>query len=55
MYWTIFIVMMVLWGAGLVGSFTGGGYIHLLLVVALTALLVRSVQRRVIWKDKNSF
>ena len=46
MLWTIFIVLMVLWILGLVTSFTMGGFIHILLVLALVTVLIRLLQGR---------
>lgn len=46
MLWTIFVVLLVLWLLGLVSSYTLGGYIHLLLVLALVVLLVRVISGR---------
>ena len=46
MLWTIFIVLLVLWALGLVTSYTAGGFIHLLLVVALVMLAIRVIQGR---------
>lgn len=46
MLWTIFVVLLVLWFLGLVTSYTIGGYIHILLVVAVVALLIRVIQGR---------
>lgn len=46
MLWTIAVILMVLWALGLVSSYTLGGVIHLLLVLAVIALLVGVVQRR---------
>ena len=42
--WTIFVMLLVLWALGLVSSYTIGGYIHLLLVVALVILLINIIQ-----------
>jgi hypothetical protein len=39
MLWTIFVILLVLWLVGLVSSYTLGGFIHLLLVLALVVLL----------------
>jgi Family of unknown function (DUF5670) len=44
--WTIFVVLLVLWLLGLVSSYTLGGYIHLLLVLAIVVLLIRVIQGR---------
>jgi hypothetical protein len=46
MLWTIFVVLLVLWLLGMVSSYTIGGYIHILLVLAVVALLVRLIQGR---------
>ena len=44
MLYTIAIVLIVLWLLGLVSSYTMGGFIHVLLVVALVVVLVRVIQ-----------
>ncbi len=46
MLWTIFVVLVVLWVLGIVSSYTLGGYIHLLLVVAVVMMLIRLIQGR---------
>ena len=46
MLWTIFVVLLVLWALGLVTSYTMGGMIHLLLVVALVMLVVQVLSGR---------
>ena len=46
MLWTIAVVLMVLWVLGLVSSYTMGGFIHILLVVAVIMILVNLVQGR---------
>ena len=46
MLWTIFVVLLVLWALGLVSSYTLGGYIHLLLVIAIAVVLIRIIQGR---------
>lgn len=49
MLWTIALILAALWFVGLVSSYTMGGFIHLLLVVAAIVVVVRLVQgRRVI-------
>jgi hypothetical protein len=49
MLWTIFVVLLVLWFLGLVTSYTMGGFIHILLVLAIVTFLIRIIQgRRVI-------
>ena len=46
MLWTIFVILLILWLLGLVSSYTLGGYIHLLLIVALVVLVIRLIQGR---------
>ena len=46
MIWTIFVVLVVLWLLGIVTSYTFGGFIHLLLAVALVVILFRLIQGR---------
>jgi len=46
MLWTIFVILLVLWALGLVTSYTLGGFIHILLVVALVVVLLRVIQGR---------
>jgi uncharacterized protein DUF5670 len=42
----IFILLLVLWLLGMVSTYTLGGYIHLLLIVAVVVLLIRIIQGR---------
>ena len=46
MLWTAAVVLILLWALGLVSSYTMGGFIHLLLAVAIIAVLVRVIQGR---------
>ena len=46
MLWTIFAILLVLWLLGIVSSYTIGGYIHLLLVIAVVVVLIRLIQGR---------
>ena len=46
MLWTIFVVLVVLWLLGLVTSYTLGGFIHILLVLALIVLVIQLVSGR---------
>ncbi len=46
MLWTIFVILLVLWLLGLVTSYTMGGFIHILLVLAVVVLVIRLVQGR---------
>jgi hypothetical protein len=44
MLWTIFVILLVLWAVGLVSSYTMGGFIHILLVIAVVVLLINLIQ-----------
>ena len=46
MLWTIFVILLVLWLLGMVTSYTMGGFIHILLIVALAIILIRVIQVR---------
>jgi Family of unknown function (DUF5670) len=46
MLWTIFVILLVLWLLGLVSSYTLGGFIHILLIVAVAVLLLNIIQGR---------
>jgi hypothetical protein len=46
MLWTICVVLVVLWLLGIVSSYTLGGFIHILLVLAVIVLLIRVIQGR---------
>jgi Family of unknown function (DUF5670) len=46
MLWTIFVILLVLWLFGLVSSYTLGGFIHLLLVIAVIVLVIQLLQGR---------
>jgi asparagine N-glycosylation enzyme membrane subunit Stt3 len=46
MLWTIAAVFLILWGLGFLTSYTLGGFIHILLLLALVAVLVRVIQGR---------
>jgi Family of unknown function (DUF5670) len=46
MLWTIFVILLVLWLLGLVTSYTLGGFIHILLIVALAVLLIQLITGR---------
>lgn len=46
MLWTIFIILLVLWLLGVVSSYTLGGFIHLLLVLAVIVLVINLIQGR---------
>ena len=46
MLWTLAVILMILWGLGLVTSYTMGGFIHILVVVAVVVVLVRVIKGR---------
>jgi len=46
MLWTIAVILLVLWALGLVSSYTMGGFIHILLVVAVVVVIIRVIQGR---------
>ena len=46
MLWTIFVILLVLWLLGMVSSYTLGGYIHILLLIAIAVVLIRVIQGR---------
>jgi Family of unknown function (DUF5670) len=46
MLWTVAVIMLVLWALGLVTSYTMGGFIHVLLVVAIVVVLINVIQGR---------
>ena len=43
MLWTIAVVLVILWLVGLVSSYTMGGFIHILLVIAILVILIRVI------------
>jgi Family of unknown function (DUF5670) len=46
MLWTIFVILLVLWALGMVSSYTLGGFIHILLVLALVVLVINLMSGR---------
>ena len=46
MLWTIFVILLVLWLLGLVSSYTLGGFIHILLVIASVVLIIQLISGR---------
>ncbi len=46
MLWTIAVILIVLWLLGVVTSYTMGGFIHILLVIAIVVVLLRVIQGR---------
>ncbi len=46
MLWTIFVILLIMWLLGMVTSYTLGGFIHILLVVALVAAVIQLISGR---------
>ncbi len=46
MLWTIFVILLILWLLGVVSSYTLGGFIHILLILAIAVVLIRIIQGR---------
>jgi len=46
MLWTIFVILLILWLLGMVTSYTLGGFIHILLIIAVVVLIIRLIQGR---------
>jgi uncharacterized protein (DUF58 family) len=46
MLWTIAVILIILWALGLVSSYTMGGFIHILLVIAIIVVLIGVIQGR---------
>jgi Family of unknown function (DUF5670) len=46
MLWTIAVILLVLWALGMVSAYTMGGFIHLLLLLAIIVVLIRVIQGR---------
>ena len=46
MLWTLALILIILWALGLVSSYTMGGLIHILLIVAIVVVLIRVIQGR---------
>jgi Family of unknown function (DUF5670) len=46
MLWTVFVILLVLWLLGLMTSYTMGGFIHILLVIAIVVVLIQMIQGR---------
>ena len=46
MLWTIFVILFVLWLLGMVSSYTLGGFIHVLLLLAIVAVIIQVIQGR---------
>ena len=46
MLWTVAVVMLVLWALGLVSSYTMGGFVHILLVIAIVLIVIQLINGR---------
>ncbi len=46
MLWTLFVILLALWLLGMVTSYTLGGFIHILLVIAIVVVLIRVISGR---------
>ncbi len=46
MLWTVAVILLILWGLGLVTGYTMSGFIHILIVIAIVAVLVRIISGR---------
>lgn len=46
MLWGIFVILFILWLIGIINSYTFGGYIHILLVIAIVVLIVKLISGR---------
>ena len=46
MLWTVAVLLLILWLLGMISSYTLGGFIHILLVLAIVAVLIRIIQGR---------
>ena len=46
MLWTIAVVLLILWALGLLSSYTMGGFIHILVVLAIVIVVIRIIQGR---------
>ncbi|MBI4766091.1 MAG: lmo0937 family membrane protein [Deltaproteobacteria bacterium] len=46
MLWTIFVILLIMWLLGLISGYTIGGFVHILLVIAIVVVLIRIIQGR---------
>ena len=46
MLWTIFVILLIVWLLGMITSYTFGGFIHLLLIIAIAVVLIQVIQGR---------
>ena len=50
MLWTLIVILLILWFVGLISSYTLGGWLHILLVIAIVLLVIRLVSGRPVVK-----
>jgi hypothetical protein len=46
MLWTLFVILLIMWLVGMVSSYTLGGFIHILLILAIATVLINVIQGR---------
>lgn len=46
MLWTLFVILLILWGVGLLTGYTMGGVIHVLLIIAIIVVVIQVIQGR---------
>ena len=46
MLWTIFVILLIMWLLGMISGYVMGGFIHILLVIAVVVILIRIIQGR---------
>ena len=46
MLWTLFVILLVMWALGMVTSYTLGGFIHILLILAIVSVLIQLITGR---------
>jgi len=46
MLWTIFVILLIMWLLGMISGYVIGGFIHILLVIAIVVVLIRIIQGR---------
>ena len=46
MLWTLFVILLILWGVGLLTGYTMGGVIHALLIIAIIVVVIQVIQGR---------
>jgi hypothetical protein len=49
MFWTIWVILLILWILALVSGFTMGGYVHILVIIAVILLVIRLIQSKKIF------